>query len=238
MTNLEAKQRLAGKLDINYSDIANNGLLSDSDLQEYIQAGTDIAWDMHPWPFAKKTKTVTTISTAYYDYPSDLAQQSVYLLKIAGAEFKKVEMEDYLAYLNDYPTGTDRIWAEQEGYIFVNPSAYSIGAVMDLYGKKVSPTLSASGDLLPFSPITDNNQYSGNSAVVEMAYSEALSSRKFNDPPAAQSAFSKATAILASLWKPFADNKAFNQSKSRQMFDLPDTFGDKGQRFTAGNFDV
>ena len=39
MTYLEAKQNLARKLDLNYSDIANNDQFSDTDLGVLIQLG-------------------------------------------------------------------------------------------------------------------------------------------------------------------------------------------------------
>src|SRR5690348_12198474 len=114
MTNLEAKKALARKLDIDYSDIANNGLWSDEDLQALIQLGVFKAWDFKPWPFTQLTETATSIDAEYYDHPPKLMNWSVYLLKVGGKEFKKVLMEDYLKYQEDYPTGTLRIWAENE----------------------------------------------------------------------------------------------------------------------------
>src|ERR1035441_3547538 len=61
MTLLEAKQAVARKLDIDYSDISNNGLFTDADLQSYIQFGIMKAWDYKPWPFTQAVKTATTI---------------------------------------------------------------------------------------------------------------------------------------------------------------------------------
>ena len=45
MNLLEAKQALSQKLDIDYSDVANNGLFTDADLGRYIQAALIRAWD-------------------------------------------------------------------------------------------------------------------------------------------------------------------------------------------------
>src|SRR5665213_3042750 len=174
MTFLEAKQALARKLDIDYSDIANNGLFTDTDLGDYIQAGVAKAWDYKPWPFTQRTKTATTISTDYYDHPQDLMNGSIRLLKVAGKEYTKLSIEAYLEYLQYNATGTERLWAENETYIFINANAYTVGDTLDLYGKKLAPTLSATTDLLPFSPVTDNQEYSGNRAVVRLAYAEAL----------------------------------------------------------------
>src|ERR1039457_1788856 len=93
----EAKYALARKLDINYDDIANNGLFTDADLAGYIQAGLIRAWDYKPWPFTQAVKTATTIAnTDYYDYPGDVMSGSIYLVKVGGKEYKKLLIEDYL----------------------------------------------------------------------------------------------------------------------------------------------
>src|SRR5690242_12580104 len=145
MTNLESKQYLARKLDIDYADIANNGLFSDTDLQAFIQMGVLKAWDFHPWPFTQKAKTAMTdstgASTGYYDNPSDIMNGSIFSLRVGGYEYKKLLIEDYLKYLEDYPTATDRIWSEFETYIFINANAYTVGDAFDLYGKKFPITL-------------------------------------------------------------------------------------------------
>lgn len=234
MTNLESKQALATKLNIDYSTISANEIVTDADLQRFINAGVLTAWDFKPWPFTKGTKTTISIDTEYYDHPSTLMQGSIYLLKMGGVEFDKKSIEDYLGYLENDPSGTDPIWAEHEGFIFANQNAYTVGDRMDLYGKKLAPTLSADADLLPFSPIADNSEYSGNGAIVQLAYAEALASKKFNDPQGAIAERTIAMNALLSLWKPFADSKALSQSKNRPMFDVPDYFGNGG--FRAGNF--
>src|SRR5437868_4476720 len=152
MTLLEAKQELSRKLDVDYTNIANNGLFTDTDLGAWIQLGVIDAWDYKPWPFTQKTKTAT-LSTSpkadYVDHPQDLMNGSIYLLKVAGKEYKKLLMEDYLKYLEDFPTATDLIWSEHETFLFINKNAYSVNDTLDLYGKKMAPQLSASGDILP-----------------------------------------------------------------------------------------
>lgn len=225
MTNLEAKQHLARKLDIDYSDIANNDLWSDTDLQVLIQLGLFKAWDYKPWPFTQLTETTTSINAEYYDHPPKLMNWSIYLLKVGGKEFKKVLMEDYLKYQEDYLTGTLRIWAEVETYIFINQNAYTVGDTIDFYGKKFPITLSGSSDLLPFSPTSDNYEHSGNEAIVQLAYAEALDSEKLKNPNQAEIERKKAYETLALLWKPFSEMKSFMQSQGRPMFNVPDYFG-------------
>lgn len=240
MTLLEAKQELSRKLDIDYSNIAYNGLFTDADLTSWIQLGVIDAWDYRPWPFTQKTKTGTTINTDYYDHPSDLMNGSIYLLKVGGKEYKKVLMEDYLKYLEDYSTSSERVWAENETYIYINKNAYTVGDTFDMYGKKVAPTLVNPTDLMPFSPISDNNENMGNHAVVLMAQSWALESEKKQNPEGAAAVRKEALGILKSLWKPYAESRAAMQSKGRPMFNVPDYFGNrsniKSSPYYTGNF--
>jgi len=151
MTFDESKAELARKLDINYDDIANNDLFSAEDLGAYIQLAVLEAWDYKPWPFARKAKTVTTtsdmIASGYLDCPSDLMLGSIYRVKVGGKRFSKLDFDDYENALEDDSTSTDRLWSDWETYIFINPSAYSVGATADLFGKAMAPALSGSSDL-------------------------------------------------------------------------------------------
>lgn len=239
MTLQEAKQHLARKLNIDYSDIANNDLFSDTDLGVYIQLGAIKAWDYKSWPFKQKSKQVTTISTAYYDHPSDLVNNSIFLLKVGGKEYKKILYQDYLKYLEDDPSGEYRYWSEWETFIFINQNAYTVGDTLILFGQKLAPVLSSSGDLLPFSPISDNSEYSGNEAIVQLGYAEALDSEKLKNPEQAGVERKKAYQTLDLLWKPFADEKALMQSSGRPMFDVPDFFSGRANANNSqytGNF--
>jgi hypothetical protein len=236
MTNNEAKEHLARKLDIDYADIDNNDLFTDDDLQAFIQLGVTKAWDYKPWPFTQKTKTATTIDTEYYDHPDDLMNGSIYLLKVDGKEYKKLLIQDYLKYLEDYPEATDRFWSENETYIFINQNAYTVDDHFDLYGKALAPRL-GDNDILPFSPTTDNKEYSGNEAIVLLAFSEALSSDKKKNAAQSEIERGKAYQILDLLWKPFEESRSTLQSKNRPMFEVPNFFPEPGNPpSSTGNF--
>lgn len=237
MTLTEAKQHLARKLDIDYADIANNDLFTDTDLGVYIQFGVIKAWDYKPWDFTEGSKTGTTTST-YLDYPQDIQTGSIYLLRVNGKEYKKLLFQDYLKYLEDYPQAADRIWSEQKRFIFINTNAYTAGQSFDVFGKLMPPVVSSGSDLLPFSPDSDNYEHSGNEAIALLGYAEALDSEKKKQYQQAEVVRAKAYQILDALWKPFADQRATLQSKNRPMFDVPDFFND-GSRQTSsdiGNF--
>ena len=239
MTFLEAKQALARKLDIDYSDIANNALFSDTDLGDFVQTGVNRAWDYKPWTFSEDTFKATSISDDYYDYPTNFEDESISLLSVGGNEFSKKLFADYLKYFELHPTATDKFWSEHKRWYFINKNAYTVGDEIDVTGKLRAPTLSASGDLLPFSFTSDNYEDSGNRAIVQLAYAEALSSQKKNNVTQAQIEEEKAFAILDGVWEPMSKRRALEQSKDRPFFDVPDYFqrgipGGRSQNY--GNF--
>ncbi len=237
MTLQEAKQHLSRKLDIDYSDIANNDLFNDTDLAVFIQQAVIKAWDYKPWDFTEGSKTGTTLDTEYYDYPQDMQTGSIYLLRVNSEEYKKILFQDYLKFSEDYPTATNRIWSEQKRFIFINQNAYTVGESFDLFGKLMPPVLSGASDLLPFSPDSDNYEHSGNEAIVLLAYGEALDSEKKKNPQQAEIERGKAYQILDLLWKPFADARASLQSKNRPFFNVPNFFGDsRSDSNNIGNF--
>lgn len=244
MNLLEAKQHLSRKFDIDYSDIANNGLWTDTDLQVYIQLGVLKAWDYKFWDFSEGSKTAATIqdmtTNGYADYPEDIQSGSIYLLRIGGKEYKKILFQDYLKFFEDDPNSRMRIWSQRKRFIFLNANSYTVGDTLDLYGKLMPPILANPTDLLPFSPDSDNEQHSGNEAVVQMAYAEALDSNKLNNPVQGEAERKKAYQTLDMLWEPFAEERANLQSKNRPFFNVPDYFGGRPSGRSSnfiGNFD-
>lgn len=236
MTLAESKAALAAKLDISITDIANNQLFTDSDLEYWLNVGIQKAWDYKPWPFTTKTKSFTTVSDSYYDHPSDLMPHSVFRLAINGEEFDPpILFEDYLKYKEDNPNGTEKAWAMHENFILINQGAYAVGESADMTGKKFPP---ASPTILPFSPTTDNQEHSGNHAIVEFAYAEALASDKLKRVTEADVARKDGYRILDLLWKPFADQRAFQHSR-KSMFNVPDFFQGNGSGPSPiGNFNI
>lgn len=239
MDLLEAKQHLSRKLDIDYANIANNGLFTDSDLQAFIQQAVIKAWDYEFWDFTEGSKTGTTISTPYYDYPQDIQSGSAFLLWVTGKEYKKLSFQDYQKYFQDNPNARDRFWSQRKRFIFINQNAYTVGDIFDVFGKLMPPVLSSTTDLLPFSPDTDNEEHSGNEAIVLLGYGEALDSEKKNNPAQAEIERKKAYQTLDILWKPFAEERASLQSKDRPMFNVPDYFSGRANNrnsVNTGNF--
>jgi hypothetical protein len=235
----EAKGDLARKLNIDYSDIANNDMFTDADLAEWINHAVLRAWDYKPWDFSEALATSTTTGSPIA-YPTTFVSSSIFLLRVNGKEYTKLAYKDYLKYLECYPSGTDRVWAEYKRSVYINGNAYTVGQTYEFYGKSKATQLSSSGDLMPFSPDTDNQEYSGNDAVVLLAYSEALSSEKKKNPSQGQIEEARAYRILDLLWKPFTESHANEQMRGRAMFDVPNYFpeGNRARQSPIGNFEL
>lgn len=242
MTNLEAKQALARKLNIDYADIANNDLFSDADLQDYINTGGREAYDADFWDFAEHSKTATLDATAmtngYVAYPPDFQPSSIYYLTINGKEFDKKNFTSFKRYFQENTTATDKYWAEFKRLLFFNVNAASAGQAIDVYGKRNYRVLSADADLLPFSPDQDNEEMSGNNAIILLAYSEALSSEKKKNPTQAKTEREKAFAILTILSNQLKQGRALEQSKNRPMFNVPNFFGRNTGSSGTGTFNI
>ncbi len=233
MTFSEAKQALARKLNIDYTDIANNDLFSDTDLGDWINFGLLRAWDYKRWNFTEgaKTKILSAgeITNGYIDSPTDFMLGSIYLARINGKEWGKKDYSDYLKWFEDNPGDTSKFWSQLRTFIFFNNLAAAAGQTLDLYGKSKATQMVNTTDLLPFSQDTDNEEYSGNNAIVLLAYAEALSSEKKNNPNQGMIEEKRAFFILDLLWKPFEENKSIAQSVNRPFLDVPDFFGKGGQ---------
>jgi hypothetical protein len=228
MTYAEAKQELAMMLDIDYTDIANNQLFTDDDLGRYVKAGLLKAWDYKPWDFKEGAKEITSIDTTYYDYPTDFVSGSIYFLTVDGKEYKKLRHQDYLKAFDDDPATLEEYWSKYKRFFFVNKAVCTPGKTISVFGLLKAPVLVNTTDLLPFSPDTDNEEYSGNSAIVKLAYAEALISEKLNNQAKAKQIKADAYEILGLLWIPMAEDKGTEQSLNRPFFDVPDFFSGSG----------
>ncbi len=236
----EARTYLCNKLNISATDVSagNNALFSLQDITDYINLGLKRAWDYKPWTFTEHTYAFTVPSpwTGYMDYPSNFEDRSVYRLSVAGVEFKKKNFADYQKWFADNPTDSCKFWAEHERYIFVNGNAISAGQEIDISGKLRASTLSGDNDLLPFSPTSDNQESSGNQAIILLAYADALDSEKKKNPTQAALEEKKAFSILDNVWAPMGERKAEENSQNRPFFNVQNFFPGRNQGTNIGNF--
>lgn len=241
MTFLEAQQALCRKLDISYSEIAYNGLFTLTDIKEYLNTAGRKLWDLKNWDFTEMAKTGTLSSTevtnGYVAFPQDVNFSSIKTLVINGEVWDtKLTHNDYLKWQEAEPTSTDKVWSEWNNILFFNPNAVSVGQTIDAYGKMVYPERSADADLMMFSASTDAYGNSGNDALVQMAYAEALGSEKKKNPAQAKAERDDAMITIELLNKTLSSGRTKEQSPYSPMFDPPDFFGNNGR--SAGTFSV
>ncbi len=240
MTLLEAKQKLAKKLDIDYSDIANNDLFSDDDLSEYLADSCQEAYNFAFWDYSEHSKIATLesddLTAGYVPYPNDILPSSLWYLKINGKEFKRRSFTGYQRYFEENPTATDRFFTEFKRSIFFNANATSAGQSIEVFGKRSWQKISADADLMPFSPDTDDQENSGNSAIVTLAYSKALSSEKLKNSTQGAIEEKRAYGIFGALKKQVDESRALEQSSNTPMFNVPDFFKGNNGASDQGRF--
>jgi hypothetical protein len=239
----EAQQYVANKLNISWTKIASNALFSASEITTAIDLANKRAWDYRRWPFSVDALKLTYAAPAsgeyYLDYPNNFADESIYLLMVNDAEWSKRNYADYEKWFSDYPTATDKFWANLRRQWFANKNALTNGDEISLFGKLRAPTLSNSTDLLAFSPDLDNSEDSGNEAICRLALATLLGSEKKKQYAQATVEQKEAFAMLDALWAPMKERESREQSINRPFFETPDFFprGNRGFGPTnIGNF--
>ena len=232
MTYKESIQETCRKLNIDYNDVAAglNELFKLDDLKSWINLAAQRAWDFHKWIFSEEAVYSQTSSEEYYDYPDNFVSDSIFLLKVEQADGKmetygKKRYEDYMKYREDYSDGEDKIFSDYRRYYFINPNTFSgAGRKIEIWGKKKAIKLLDDADLLPFSPDTDDEENSGNEAIVKIAYAIALASDKKKDPSKAAREEADAYTMLKIIADKEKEEQIRYQVKNRPLFDIPQFF--------------
>lgn len=241
MTFLEAKQALAKMLNIDFADIANNDLYSEADLGELLHVGIHRAWEYRSWDFTEGAKRIVITDEDQnthqkLDYPSDMTNGTINTMILAGEEWKKVKYVDLRKELARNPDSKAHIWAEYGVHIFWNTNETQAGDEFEVFGKLKAPDAFEDDDHLPFNPDGSAYDYSGDHAIILLAYAEALSSDKEKNEKAGRLQEQRAFECLNMLWKPLQEQRMSEQSKNRPFLDVPDYFGRGGSGDNRGTF--
>jgi len=244
VTFLESQTYLIeNKLNGEYSDLLAglNALFSLTEIKTAIQLAAKRAWDYKPWPFSREVLKLTYVAPAsgeyYQDYPNTYVDESIEKLKVNGLEWKKLNFDDYQKHFAENPTSTEKFWTNYKRAWFANKNALTAGNEIALDGKLRCPALSLDADVLPFSPDYDDNDDSGNQAVVRLAFADLLGSEKKKEYAQAAAEEKAALGVLDILWAPIGERRSHEQSQNRPFFDTPDFFSQTSGRSTnIGNF--
>jgi len=227
MQFLEAQKELCSKLNIDFADIANNPVFSLDEIKNWLNLAIQRAWDYARWIFSEKAVYTQTTTAEYYDYPNEFISDSIHILKVGDENgdmktYKKITFEDYQKYREEEPDGTDKVFSDFHRFYFINPNTFSgAGKKIEIWGKKRAKKLTGDTDLLPFSPDIDDEENSGNEAIVRLAYSIALATDKKKDPARAAREETTTYQMLEIIAKREREEQPRYQTKDRSLFDIP-----------------
>jgi len=241
MTLQELKEETCRRLNISFDDVraGTEDLIKWNDLQSWANLAVLRVWDYARWTFSEKAYTTSTVANTaalgageYYDYPNDFQPDSIELLRVTGSDgkydtYKKIRYLDYIKYREENENGDEKLWTDHNRYYFVNPKAWSsvAGRTIEVHGKIRATNLTDSTAALPFSPDSDNEENSGNEAIVKIAKAYALESEKYKNYKQAQIEKQDAFAILDSLKKREEEEQVTYQTQDRPLFDSPPIIG-------------
>ena len=179
------------------------------------------------WPQlkdAKKTSTVT--SQEYYDYPDTWRPDSIWKLYMDSVRYGEdpdgspITFDDYLNWREDYPTDTDKKWANQERRFFIYPVPTTNGSYnIEIHGYKNVEALTNNTDITIFS----YSMPECNEAIVLEA--SAILKNKGEEQKAGEFLSSQAKQILAVAWGKLREEQS-KYEKIQPFFNVDDMFGD------------
>jgi len=231
MTFDEAKSALSRKLNINYSDISNNELFSDTELGDAINLAARQVWDLRFWDFTEHTWTGTLtaglITAGYQTLPTDMQPTTTQRLSIDDKRYKKLRFDQYKNLFEANSSSTAKVYAEHQRNLFFNTNVAADGDTIDITGKRRFTRLTTTSALLPFSSVAASEN-SGDDLIVDLAYAELLDSEKKHDPTKAKQVRTRAFGMLENLWQQVSKGRAAEGDYDNPMLDVPDYFDGDG----------
>jgi hypothetical protein len=195
------------------------------------------------WADIKKGFVSHTISGEnYYDYPENCQTESIFKISVDGdSKYEKLDFEDFLQFIEDFPTETRKIWSEYARQIFVFPTPTVTGTANLIFWGIIQPTsLTVDGDVTMFSDWAD----SLNMAIVQYAYADLVQNFDTTGTKGtitrSQQARDLGDKIIAQEYGKIA-LRLQRKHKDRPQFYVPDFFAtgtnDSGYDDDIGRFD-
>jgi len=175
--------------------VSTDVLISTTTLKRWINMAMHWALTYKKWPFLEYKGTDLIDSTGTYPYPTRMKTKSAYLILVGAKRFEKIRHEDFLKYLEAYPTGTHKVWAEFDRDIFINGNACTIGESVEIYGQQGVADLSGDTDVTPF----DAAEPSGDEAIILKVIARGIRKASGNSADAKQAELD-AKELLNNIW--------------------------------------
>lgn len=228
----EIQKEFCARLDISYSDIDNNDFFDIDEIKRWINLGMKWALAYKRWPFLQKESSDLIDATGKYAYPTRIKTKSIYLITVAGKRYTKIAHEDYLKYLEDHPSGTDKVWAELDRDTYINGNACSVGNAVLFYGQEVVINLDATSTTTPFNDAEEN----GDEAIVRWAVAKGLRKQeRFNEALIEER---EAKVVLEMVWDRIQEAMPREVRKATPLLkriDIVRKYGPRNRNY-RGNF--
>lgn len=229
-------EELCSKLKIDWSDVSNNDLFTESQLTNWLTIARDLAVARWPWPFTEGRREFTTASgTEKYEYQTDMKTDGIRYLTVNGKRYQKVLFDDYMNYREDYDTGSEKIYTDYNRTIYINYLASGFANSIVAYAQVgITGAVSSAVSTTVFTMAEPE----GDDAIVKLAYSMALGSDKKKRPNEAVKERSEAIQILDSIWKRISDDQFSYQTHDRPMWGSFDVLNGGNNSINRNQFNL
>lgn len=194
---------------------------------------------LFPWPELQDAKKTSSVANQeYYDYPDTWRPLSVWKLTVGDERYGEepdgspLSYDDYLNWKEDYPSSTDKKWANQWRRYFIWPIPTTNGDNnICIWGITNVETLTNNSDVTIFS----YSMPECNEALVLEAV--AILKSKGEEEKKGEFRSLEAKQILAGAWGKIRAEKA-KYEKNQPAFDVPNYFGNTSTKDLRGRFDI
>jgi len=209
-------EELCTQLNIDWSDITENDLFSETELARWLSTAYREAVARHPWPFTEGREEISSVSgQEKYDYPTNIKTGSLRYLTVNDKRYKKLLFEDYLIHLEDYTSCEEKLFSERNRIIYVNYNATDFGNSIVCYGQ-VEVTGSVTSATT--STVFTEAEPEADEAILKLAHSKALASDKMKNPTRARIEKAEAFQILDEVWQRIVEKRHTYRTKERPLF--------------------
>jgi len=209
-------EEFCSKLNIDWSDITSNDLFSETELTRWLTIARDEIVAKHPWPITEGKRDLAVVGgQEEYRYWSDMKSDSIRYLSVNGKRYRKLLFESYLKYREDYSSGQGRYFSDRARRIYINPLVTDFANTIRAYGQiQVSIAINSTITTTIFSdaePEIDE-------AIIQLAYSIALSSEKMKNPTQGRKERTESFEKVDGIWDKIATRQHTYQTKDKPMF--------------------
>jgi len=183
------------------------GFYTDAILDDWIDKAHKWSAAYKKWPMTEGRVTTTYVADSTsvevgFNYPEGWKADSIRLLQVGGARFKKLNFGKYQEFREDWPNDQRKVFSDFGALYFINPRA-DVSGTTTLWGQFTPATLDATDNtaVTIFSDFAEE----GNEAIIEEVISYAKKKEKKLQESFAH--HEKAKVILNEIWERIKDEQ-------------------------------